>query len=292
MGRIGQPLTLFFAIACAAHAQAPANGTTVTMQARIDSGGTTKPVEMSMRRQTAGNRSRMETTPTSGAAPAAGAEGVVVIFRGDDSTMITITPSQRTAMIMAQSMVTSFAPSFTENLTGHTVEDLGPGEPILGHATRHYRVTTTGTFEISMMGEKCSAPLNATSEHWIAPDVDLGLTDTLGSGSPFGSGVNPIGKMKRTGVPSTMPKGGVLRSIAKSQRKGPDGSQLTVTSTTQVTELVQGPLDSSVFAPPADYRVMDMRQMMANLPPGAMEAANGQQAKMLVANMCKAAGGS
>jgi len=290
MRPIAQPLALLIAAVCAAHAQTPTNGTTVTIQTRIDSGGTTKPVDRSMRRLTAGNRSRMETARTSGGVAVDGAETVIVIFRGDDSTMITLTPSQRSAMIMAPSMVSSFAPAFTENLTGHTVEDLGPGEPILGHATRHYRVTTTGTFEIAMMGEKCSAPLNATSEHWIAPDVDLGLSDSLGN--PFTSGMSPTISMKRTGVPATMPKGAVLRSIAKSQGKGPDGSPLAVTSTTEVTELVKGPIDSALFAPPADYRVMDMRAMMANLPPGAMEAASAQQAKMVVANACKAVGGS
>ena len=64
-------------------------------------------------------------------------------------------------------------PQVSQHLATENVEDLGPGERILNHATQHYRLTRRGTKEIKLGDQSCTQPIDDVSEVWIAPDVDL-----------------------------------------------------------------------------------------------------------------------
>lgn len=253
----------------AAGAQSSTAGTTMTTRTTVDSGGAGAKVEVTARQQIAGKRARLQIVFAAGSSTA---HETHVIFNNEDSTMLTVTPAQRIVMVMPHLDAFGITQSVTENYTTHTVEDLGSGESILGHATRRYRVTTAGTREITMMGKTCSSPIDAVTEHWIAPDLDISaISDALRN--QLATNLRPNVDVKRTGIPATLPKGTALRMLMTSRHTTADGNPITLTTSLEVVELAQGPIADSVFTPPADYRVMDVREMMKHLPPGSMNSA-------------------
>jgi hypothetical protein len=155
-------------------------------------------------------------------------------------------------------------------------------------------VTSEGTIDVTFGGKSCTGSTNSISEMWIAPDVDMqGATDAqmkVLSGT-FGS--SDEGVKGATGA-SGLPAGTSLRSISKSARLNAKGQPITVTTTTEFVELAHGPLDPSLFVVPSDYHLMDMRQMMKDMPAGMADSATDagleKGTSSVLKAMCGAAG--
>jgi hypothetical protein len=203
----------------------------------------------------------MDDLPMSGSG-AGTVEGAYEIFNRADTTLTTVMPSQHVAMVMGlNSLRTILAPKVVRHLTKNEFEDLGAGEKILGHATRHVRVTTIGTIELTMMGQTCKQPLDEVTETWVAPDLDLQPVDA----DPFPLGImgTVMGLDSIAGhlglADKNMPKGAALRRISRSVEPDSTGKPITSTSTSEVVDLTFGPLDASIFAVPADFQTMDLR---------------------------------
>ena len=211
-----------------------------------------------VRYRVAGTAYRMDDLPMSGSA-AGTAEGVYRIFNRADNTLTTVDPSHHMATVMSFTSLlgpdsSNLAPKLVPHVTKHEFEDLGAGEKILGHATRHVRVTTIGTFEITMMGQTCKGPWDEVKETWVAPDVDL-QTDV----DPYGSIIG-LDSARQLGLADkNMPKGAALRRISRSVEPDSTGKPITSTSTSEVVDLTFGPLDASIFAVPADFQTLDLR---------------------------------
>lgn len=260
-----------------ANAQATSPGWMYTTNMTIDSGNVGKSMSMAMKYQVTARNLRMEFVQVSGVPGGGMAEGMSMVLDDADSTMTMIMSSQHTAMVMGLTGMfgdvvksgTSMAPKFAQHLTQNNIEDLGPAEKILGHATHKYRVTTAGTMDVTMMGQTCSQPMDAVMEMWIAPDVDLGPA-MQSMGKHFGT-VLGMGDIMDgiTGLTSKLPKGTPLRTISKTNRAG----SVPVTSTVEYVELSQAPIPASAFAVPSDYQTMDMRKMMADVPAGMLDSA-------------------
>jgi len=211
-----------------------------------------------VRYRVAGTAYRMDDLPMSGSA-AGTAGGVYRIFNRADHTLTTVDSLHHMATVMGFTSLlgpnSDLAPKFVPHVTKHEFEDLGAGEKILGHATRHVRVTTIGTFEITMMGQTCKGPWNEVKETWVAPDVDL-QTDV----DPYGSIIALDSIEGQLGLADkNMPKGAALRTIERSVEPDSTGKPDTVTSTSEVVDLTFGPLDASIFAVPADFQTLDLR---------------------------------
>lgn len=277
MPPIVRVLTIAFLVAGASSARGQATaalpGWTVTRHLTIDSGDAGHRASLSTRQQVTARRMRMEFVEISGFWPVS-LEGTYILIDAVDSTMTMVLPSQHFATVtglrnsdrVKASVVVSEA-----HLTRSDLEDLGDGGSLLGHATRHYRLTTEGTLAMLVSGEKCTRPLNAVTEMWIAPDVDLGPTqDAAAEGLAGGGGAPPT---SRSGVsPATMPKGTALRSVSKHTAPNATGKIVTATTTTDVVELASLNLDPSVFAVPADFRSMDVRKLAERLPPAMLDS--------------------
>jgi len=65
------------------------------------------------------------------------------------------------------------------------VVDLGIGEPILGHATHHYRQTVTYVRKLTVGGETCAWPATEVEELWVTTEAGVpDMTAFLGRVAP------------------------------------------------------------------------------------------------------------
>ena len=259
-----------------------------TVNITTDSANGRPPLSMAMKYQITDYMLRTEIVQISGASAAmAKAEGSYTIMNSVDSTMTQVTPSYKMAMVMGLGML-------GQNRSVHidtsqykkTVEDLGPGERLMGHATHRYRVTATGTMTITFGDKSCTQPVDGISELWIAPDVDLApaMEATL---NVFGAtpGLDQIVRPARD-LSSTLPRGTPLRSIMRTTRTDAQGVPRTITTTMDYLDIQHGPVNTAVFAVPADFKKMDMRSMMANLPPGTLDSAIKKASGAVTASVC------
>jgi hypothetical protein len=253
------------------------DGWTYTTNITIDSGKSDGRISMVMRYQIAATAARMDFLKMSGSAAGKAAEGMYQIFNQPDSTMTMVMPLQHMATVMGFNGMlgqnSNLAPKVAQHLTKNEFQDLGAGETILGHATHHVRVTTAGTVDVTMMGQTCTQRFDGVTETWLAPDVDLQSAMTAAAKS-IGSvvGVGDI-ETQLGSADKNMPKGAALRTISRMVQADAGGKPITVTTTMELVDLTQGPLDASIFAVPAGFQTMDMREMMKQMPAGMIDSA-------------------
>lgn len=290
------PLALAVVIASTAGAQASATlpGWTITTNMTVDSGDAGRRSSMAMRQQVTERNLRWEFVQMSGfGAPGASSiEGMYTIIDSADSTMTTVMPAQHVATIASLEFLDAkkYAVSLGEQrLTRSDLEDLGDGGRILGHATHHYRLTTAGTAEMTVMGQTCTNRLDSVSEMWIAPDVDFGPASEAAL-RQFGITSPPAATGQAGVAPATMPKGTALRSVHRTTAPGADGKDVTVTMTVEIVELAHADLDAALFSVPAEIKKMDMRAMMANMPRDVLDSAAKAGAAAGAKAMCHSAG--
>ncbi len=242
------------------------DGWTYTTNITIDSGKADARISIAMRNRITATAVRMDFLQVSGSAVANAAEGMYQIFNQADSTVTMVMPSQHMATVMGLNALlgpnTNLAPKVVQHLTSNEFQDLGAGEKILGHATHHVRVTTAGTIDLTMMGQTCTRRFDGVTETWVAPDVDL-QPAMYAAAKHIGSviGVDDI-EMQLGSADKKMPKGAALRTISRTVDADAAGKPITVTTTTELVDFTHGPLDASIFAVPADFQTMDMREMM------------------------------
>lgn len=275
-----------------AGAQARSDGWTYTMNITIDSGNADRRISMAIRQQITASRFRMEHVQVSGMSAGNGAEGMYTIINDADSTMTSVIPGQRVATVMGLGTIfgvgAAMRPTMTSHVTTTAMEDLGPGDKILGHATRHFRYATAGTIDMTIMGQTCSQRVDGTTEVWLAPDVDL-LPAMSAAAKHFGNmgAVDALGDQFQLGTKMPI-KGAALRTISTNRHLDSAGHTTTVTSTMELVELQHGPLDAAIFTAPSDYNVMDMREMMKQLPAGMLDSTMKSGMSASVRNLCNA----
>lgn len=288
--RLVVPVVAFGLFAAAARAQSGPTGWTYATNTTTDSGDAAHRVSMAMRHQVMDGKLRIEFLQVSNMRDAGGAEGMYQIVNSADSTMMMVMPNNKMATVMNVAGILAgrdMKPKIATHITKSELVDLGAGDKILGHATHHVRVTNEGTIDVTMLGQSCTGHVNNVSEMWIASDVDLraaieAMSKTMSSAFGLGDDIAPELST------ASLPPGTPLRTVSKATRLNAQGKSVTVTTTTEYVELAKGPLDPSLFAVPSDYHVMDMRQMMANLPPGVLDSAMNAGAAQVASSTAKA----
>jgi hypothetical protein len=269
---------------------APAGGQTplsITYRTMIDSGNS-QAVSMSMRVRSTGPRVRMDLLELPGAAAMVTA-GMYMIADGGDSTYTMVMPGQRMGMIMPTSGIPGMSGPAIEPVESKIdrIEDHGPSETMLGHATRRYTIAQSATVRISVGSRSCVRRSSTVSEMWIAPGLMIEETLAEATGRfarAAGAGLNPTAMLG--GRPPNMPKGTVLKSVGRATERDSAGTERTMTVSFEVTEVSTDPVDAGVFAAPSDFRMMDMRQMLAGMRAGALGGATEQAMANVMASMC------
>jgi hypothetical protein len=253
----------------ALRAQATVPGWTYAMNITFDSGtGAPNRGSIAIRYQTSGTAMRTEMVQIAGSANRISQgfdiSGTYTIVNDADSTYTTVMPSQHAAMVMQNPsllLADGTKPSVDINTSTQAVEDLGAGDKILGHATHHYRMKTSGRITMTMSGGACTHSTDGETEVWIAPDVDMGPA-MLSMASHYGNSLPEVTGNTSSSLPI---KGVALRSKTRHKAVLPNGESRVIETTAEFVELSNAPLSSSLFTVPADFQVMDMRKQMAKM---------------------------
>jgi hypothetical protein len=277
--RVSLGLALVFtSLEAQAQQGASVPGWTVTVNIATDFGDPGHGDTTTMRHRIADQRLRWEVVRVMKPSGPVPVDGMYVIVDMADSTMTTVMPAQRMATIVGLDRLGERRASLNLSTAGHLtrsdLEDLGDGGRILGHATRHYRLTTEGTTAMTVAGQTCSQRVNYVMEMWIAPDVDFGPISGAMS-QHIGDGTGPADHYSmRTGVSrALLPKGTSLRTIIRQPGPRTAGRDITVTTTVETVEIVRAQVDVSTFSVPASIPTTDLRQRMAQLPPATVDSA-------------------
>lgn len=147
-----------------------------------------------------------------------------------------------------------------------TVDSLGPGPVIAGHATFHWRTHSKLRMSMAFMGQNTNVSTEMTSDMFIAPDIpadtsrahDLGLLSA--SGGPMGS----MGAKLGSGTARIAKKGTSLKMVSETvtQIGGMAQRQRMSIETLSYKKMV---VPDSVFRIPADYK---KTEGMFGMPPG------------------------
>ena len=276
-GSLGLAL-VFISLEAEAQQAASVPGWTVTVNIVTDFGDLGRGDTTTMRHRIADHRLRWEVVRVRKSSGPVPVDGMYVIVDMADSTMTTVMPAQHMATIGRLDRIderrAALNLSTAEHLTQSDLEDLGDGGRILGHATRHYRLTTEGTAAMTVAGQTCAQRVHYVTEMWLAPDVDFGPISGAMS-QHIGDGTGPSDHYsKQTGVNrAVLPKGTSLRTIIRQPGAGAGGRGIAVTTTVETVELARAPLDASAFSVPAEIPTTDLMQGMAQLPAAARDSA-------------------
>lgn len=255
----------FIPIASCASARTSDSIWTYTMSRSPDSDSTRDHRQESVDRLWVGqDRVRMETVKVP--AGQARESGVFTIVDAHDNTLKRAHSSDRTASVRAipgiDGVDKSLAPKIGIAYTKHTIDDLGPGEPLLGHATRRYHISALGTLTLSLGGHSCARHIDVETEVWMASDVDLDAP-RLQAMSVFGVVPFTLAPVPPGDALVASLKGLALRSISTSHSVDSSGTPSVVTTRTEVTKLSRLTGADSMLVVPSDYSLLDLRPTLS-----------------------------
>lgn len=258
-----------------AQQSAPARGWTVTMTISTDFDNGSHANTVTMRQQLSDHRLRWQAARVTGPNGPLPVDSAYVIIDTADSTMTSVTPARHVATITSLNPLGAQAPAMktVPHLTRNELEDLGDGGKILGHATRHFRLTTAGTMDITIADQTCTRQVDEVLETWIASDVDMGpMTAELSK--DFGGGTSITDYSAQSGgTRPALPKGAALRIVRKQNNQNARGRVPSATTTFEIVELAETPLGPSAFSVPADIQTTDLRERMRQLSRATVDSA-------------------
>jgi hypothetical protein len=234
-------------------------GLAYSMAVAIDSGS--HKTSMAIRVQVLGSRFRMSTTMDT---PSGARLNTYMLIDSAASTITTVMPEQATAMVSSSSMLNDLsAARYTWDFAGVPridIVDLGAGEPILGHATRHYRETEAYVTRITIGADVCTNPENGVTDFWVtgeikAPDMAAAMRRFF-PGTARGPLVQKLDSIRNAKI-----KGVILRQVATGSIAVAGGDAIRIRSSWELTELKPGSVDPKDFEIPQGYRVTNMREM-------------------------------
>ncbi len=186
----------------------------------------------------------------------------------DDSahTTITLLDNVRSAMVTPIGSTVQL-PAINDSTSRFIVaptmamRDLGAGEPILGHPTHKYSISTSYISQTAMLGSPCKRTVNSVETIWVATDlqrVEQLRKYVLDSRPTTNVELGPVGdSLARLRLHrERLINGLILRGESVLTKPSAAGAPIKVTMTTEVLELSHGPIPRSMFAVPADYKML------------------------------------
>ena len=225
-------------------------------------GGTSSVTMMAGHGQFANGISRLDFTQSMSPPGAMMSSGTYMISNTTKGTTTTVDPAKhqytvidladlaKTSAALQQSMGGMMKTELTDVKVD--IEDLGAGEPLEGYSTVHYRMTESYTMKMSIMGHTSESATHATSEFWVAPQLD----EIMNPGARPSSAVVP-GPMAALSAEiakayAKVRKGVVLKSVNTTQSEN-GGKTRATTMTMVISNVKRVPVSASAFEVPAGY---------------------------------------
>jgi hypothetical protein len=145
------------------------------------------------------------------------------------------------------------------------VEDMGDGEIITGHPTRHWRIQNTIEMSAAMGGDTFQLRMDVTGDNFYAKDITNPKDPTVASDSAimvqFGDFIPEQDAAKIRAEMSRLPQTPQLKSVSKmNSRMGP--TDMTVTTTNLVTKIETVNVPRSFFDLPKHYKKVEMPKIV------------------------------
>jgi hypothetical protein len=187
-------------------------------------------------------------------------KGGYMIFDSDSGTMTVVIPSQKTAMEVDLASLGALGGMIKWDVTDASslTQDLGPGEQILGHPTRHVRSVRAYALRMSTPLDTSTSRIESETDAWRATDLAIGDPFEL-MGSRLAAAGQGLGLAGLPGLVSkdTIPKGVTLRAIVKSKTTDSKGRSTTTVMSTEVRDLQRAKIETEALAVPAEYRTIN-----------------------------------
>lgn len=244
---------------------------------------------MAGRAQMTADRARIDLSEARNGGPMFDSKGGYVVVTDGGAKMYMVDPSEKQYFAFNMEQMLAGVSSTLKMVGGMVkmtmsdvkmdVQDLGAGESIAGHSTRHLRQTQSYTLSVSVLGRKSSTTTADTTEIWVATDLkNVGnpflRMGNAAAGLDFG---NPDFKAQYQSVQAKMPAGLPLRSVSRSHSTDDKGNTTLATSTMEVTNIQKGDIPASAFAIPGDYTEVQMPFAELAALGDSLDAARGRE---------------
>jgi hypothetical protein len=252
-------------------AQSVSGWTLVTRYVSDSGSGNAAPTTVAI--DIAGDKMRMEVSGPM----MRGVSGVYLLIDGAAGTITNVMPAQKTAMTMdipgVGGGVTGLVKASIKGDPTIDVEELGPGENILGLPTRRYHSRTAYTLVMTFGDQSCEKTIVTDGEQWMTPGTTplaaaMKTLQSLSGGQVASAAMRALADATRAKMP-----GFALRSIATSTTTSASGESTSVKVSSDVTSFGAAEIDPARLATPAGFNVMDTRAMMKELDPSMVSAA-------------------
>ena len=232
--------------------------------AQTPAGSTTKSIMI-----VAGRNMRVDEIGHTG--PVRGSQtGTVMIMRGDKKKIYGLDTAKKEYYELDLAKMQSQVGAMLKSMPGMemkfsdlkaTVQDLGEGETLLGHPTRHFKVTNSMTMNAMMQAESLSISMESTSDAYYAKDIPLDESSMMAGDtsmlSQFRDLIPGVNAQKFRDEFKKLPKLVPLKSVnMMSSYFGP--MDVTVKVTQVVTKVEKKQVPASIFEIPAGYRKIEM----------------------------------
>jgi hypothetical protein len=240
------------------------DGYVVSMTVAVNTKEANAPIGMTLK--LAGDKMRMEMDVSSMLGSAGGGEAATMMngaymLAQSDGRIAMVLPNMRNpfgggatgmGMIIDSEMIKGQIRESADSIAKApsevtvTMDDLGPGETILGHATRRYRLT----HRLTMGGQQ----EGGTAEVWMASDLAEAEAGFRKFGEAFGKSLLGGSSVDvENAIFAKMPTGFALRIVATSG---------TETIKMEVTKAQKTSMDASEFEVPSGIQLMDIGAML------------------------------
>lgn len=205
-----------------------------------------------------------------GIKPMSNGRNMVMLVTDSGAKMTFMSPSEKNYLSFnplqmvegAQKMMAGMGGSMKIDsaLTKVTVDSIGAGPVIDGHATQHYRITSRLHMSIAMMGDNAEMDQQSVEEVDATPDYnDLrSFSQSMGKLGDIG-GLVGLAKdfLDQVRKAHENLKGFPLR-VVKTQKRTTRGAVQQSTETTETKNIQRVAVPDSAFAVPADYKPVSM----------------------------------
>jgi hypothetical protein len=225
------------------------------------------------------DKMRMDLTlkgPGAQVSPLGAAAGQIAMILSDSGKTVTyldatssrylrVRPADMLAQAQQSGQVTM---KFSD--TQATVDNLGAGPSILGHATSHYRVGTGMTMTIGAMGQEQTVKITSTADYFFANDIK-GVVNPFASltGSDYSAMFGSANKEfadKLKIVQQKLPKSTPLRASTTATMVAQGQTRVTNTKA-EVTSVQWVDAKPGIFDVPANYTSVALPGMEAGSTP-------------------------
>ena len=216
------------------------------------------------RGQVAGGRARIDITGAAGPNPFT-KEGSYVVVQEGGGRMLMVVPEEKQYFAFdleqmlagAGAALNAMGPllKLTMSDVKIDVQDLGAGERLHGHDTRHLRMTQHFTMTVTVMGRKQVTTSADTMETWVAPALRDVVNPFLRVSSAAGAidFGNPDYRRQLLAANEKLGVGLPLRSVARSVATDEKGKQQRTSMTVEVTRLERADVPTAAFTMPDGY---------------------------------------